>query len=121
MLKMDEYVDMLIPRGGLGCINFAVNNQPFQLSGGIGVCHTFVDESRFRKSINGYRKCKGTTSSACNSLETLLVHENIADLFFTTVKRCYGGSKSDLNSGEKALAGLKKGGATVVDEIRLLR
>ncbi|KLU19814.1 gamma-glutamyl phosphate reductase, partial [Proteus mirabilis] len=53
--------------------------------------------------------------SACNSLETLLVHENIADLFLPQLSDAMATQKVTLHSSEKHWSGLKKGGATVVD------
>ncbi|MEQ5347347.1 glutamate-5-semialdehyde dehydrogenase [Proteus sp. WDL240414] len=117
MLKMDEYIDMLIPRGGAGLHKLCREQSTIPvITGGIGVCHTFVDESAdLGKALTVIVNAKVQRPSACNSLETLLVHEKIADLFLPQLSDAMAAQKVTLHSSEKALEGLKKGGATVVD------
>ncbi|EMD1897949.1 glutamate-5-semialdehyde dehydrogenase, partial [Providencia rettgeri] len=83
LLKLDRYIDMLIPRGGAGLHKLCREQSTIPvITGGIGVCHTFVDESvDFNKAINVIINAKVQRPSACNSLETLLVHKDIAGNF----------------------------------------
>lgn len=83
LLRMDEYVDMLIPRGGAGLHRFCRENSRIPvITGGIGVCHIFVDESAdVEKSLPVIRNAKVQRPTVCNALETLLVHRNIAESF----------------------------------------
>ncbi|CAK4069234.1 Gamma-glutamyl phosphate reductase [Vibrio sp. 16] len=80
LLKLDEYVDMIIPRGGAGLHKMCKENSTIPvIIGGFGISHIFVDESAdLEKSLNVVENSKVQRPSACNSLDTLLVHEKIA-------------------------------------------
>ena len=80
LLAMDQYVDMLIPRGGAGLHEFCRKNSRIPvITGGIGVCHIFLDESAdMFRSFDVIRNAKVQRPTVCNALETLLVHKNIA-------------------------------------------
>ncbi len=80
LLQMDQYVDMLIPRGGAGLHEFCRKNSRIPvITGGIGVCHIFLDESAdLEKAFPLIRNAKVQRPTVCNALETLLVHEKIA-------------------------------------------
>ena len=83
LLKMHKYVDMLIPRGGAGLHTFCRENSTIPvITGGIGICHLFVDESaNLEKSIEVIRNSKIQRPSVCNALDTVLVHKNISRSF----------------------------------------
>ncbi|MCA0935762.1 glutamate-5-semialdehyde dehydrogenase [Vibrio alginolyticus] len=83
LLKLDEYVDMIIPRGGAGLHKMCKENSTIPvIIGGFGISHIFVDESAdLAKSLDVVENSKVQRPSACNSLDTLLVHENIAAEF----------------------------------------
>ncbi len=90
LLQMDEYVDMIIPRGGAGLHDFCRQNSRIPvITGGIGICHLFVDESAdLDKSIEVIRNAKIQRPSVCNALDTALVHRSVAaDLLPRLVKR----------------------------------
>ncbi len=80
LLAMDQYVDMLIPRGGAGLHEFCRKNSRIPvITGGIGVCHIFLDETAdIEKAFPVIRNAKVQRPTVCNALETLLVHQNIA-------------------------------------------
>ncbi|XEV12988.1 glutamate-5-semialdehyde dehydrogenase [Vibrio alginolyticus] len=80
LLKLDDYVDMIIPRGGAGVHKMCKENSTIPvIIGGFGISHIFVDESAdLEKSLNVVENSKVQRPSACNSLDTLLVHEKIA-------------------------------------------
>ena len=82
LLAMDQYVDMLIPRGGAGLHEFCRQNSRIPvITGGIGVCHIFLDESAdMFRSFDVIRNAKVQRPTVCNALETLLVHQNIAQV-----------------------------------------
>jgi len=84
LLKMHQYVDMLIPRGGAGLHAYCRKNSTIPvITGGIGICHLFVDESADQeKSIEVIRNSKIQRPSVCNALDTVLIHESIS-LSFT--------------------------------------
>lgn len=117
MLKMDEYIDMLIPRGGAGLHKLCREQSTIPvITGGIGVCHTFVDESAdLDQALNVIINAKVQRPSACNSLETLLVHEAIAESFLPQLSDAMAAQKVTLHASQRAITALKKGRATVVD------
>ncbi len=80
LLAMDRYVDMLIPRGGSGLHEFCRKNSRIPvITGGIGVCHIFLDETAdMEKAFPVIRNAKVQRPTVCNALETLLVHKDIA-------------------------------------------
>lgn len=80
LLKLEEYVDMIIPRGGAGLHDFCRQNSRIPvITGGIGICHLFVDESaNLEKSIEVIRNAKIQRPSVCNALDTILVHRAVA-------------------------------------------
>jgi len=83
LLRMDKYVDMIIPRGGEGLISFVVENSRIPvLKHFKGVCHVYVDE---RADLEMARKigfnAKVQRPGVCNAMETMLVHKNVASSF----------------------------------------
>lgn len=80
LMKRYDLIDMLIPRGGAGLHKFCRENSLIPvITGGIGICHLFVDESANQeKSIEVIRNAKIQRPTVCNALDTVLVHEKIA-------------------------------------------
>ena len=80
LIVEDKYVDLIVPRGGESLIKFITQNSSIPvIKHDKGVCHTFIDkDANATKSINIVVNAKCQRPSACNSLETLLVHEEIA-------------------------------------------
>lgn len=87
LLKLDDYVDMIIPRGGAGLHKMCKENSTIPvIIGGFGISHIFVDESAdLEKSLNVVENSKVQRPSACNSLDTLLVHEKVAAKFLPMI------------------------------------
>ncbi len=87
LLKLDDYVDMIIPRGGAGLHKMCKENSTIPvIIGGFGISHIFVDESAdLDKSLNVVENSKVQRPSACNSLDTLLVHEKVAAQFLAMI------------------------------------
>ncbi|WP_045495247.1 glutamate-5-semialdehyde dehydrogenase [Vibrio hyugaensis] len=87
LLKLDDYVDMIIPRGGAGLHKMCKENSTIPvIIGGFGISHIFVDESAdLEKSLNVVENSKVQRPSACNSLDTLLVHEDVAAQFLSMI------------------------------------
>ncbi|KAA8676744.1 glutamate-5-semialdehyde dehydrogenase [Vibrio gigantis] len=88
LLKLDDYVDMIIPRGGAGLHKMCKENSTIPvIIGGFGISHIFVDESAdLEKSVDVVENSKVQRPSACNSLDTLLVHEAVAEEFLDKLK-----------------------------------
>ncbi len=80
LVKMNQYVDVLIPRGGKGLKKFIIENATIPvIETGAGVCHVFVDESaKMENVLPIIKNAKTQRPSTCNSIETVLVHKNIA-------------------------------------------
>ncbi|AQP35514.1 glutamate-5-semialdehyde dehydrogenase [Vibrio anguillarum] len=83
LLKLDEYVDMIIPRGGASLHKMCKENSTIPvIIGGFGISHIFVDQSAdLDKSVEVIENAKIQRPSACNALDTLLVHQAIASEF----------------------------------------
>jgi glutamate-5-semialdehyde dehydrogenase len=80
MLQMKGTIDMIIPRGGAGLIKSVAEKAAMPvLTGGIGVCHTYVDKSaNVNKAVAIAYNAKVQRPTVCNALDTLLVHAEIA-------------------------------------------
>lgn len=83
LLKMDQYVDMIIPRGNSGLQQFCKENSTIPvIIGGIGICHLFAEKSvDMDKALAIIENAKVQRPSVCNALDTLLVQESIAAEF----------------------------------------
>ena len=81
LLKLNRYIDVIIPRGGAGLIRTVVENSTVPvIETGIGVCHTFVDESAdLEMAADIAFNAKVSRPGVCNAMETLLVHRAVAD------------------------------------------
>lgn len=81
LLKMNRYIDVIIPRGGAGLIRTVVENSTVPvIETGIGICHTYVDESAdLTMAADIAFNAKVSRPGVCNSMETLLVHRSVAD------------------------------------------
>lgn len=80
MLEQDKYIDLIIPRGGNSLVKFVKENTKIPVLGHAdGICHIFVDEyADFEKAKNIIIDAKTQYPSACNSVETLLIHKAFA-------------------------------------------
>ena len=80
MLKQDKYIDLIIPRGGNKLVKFIKENTKIPVLGHAdGICHIFVDETAdFEKAKSIVIDAKTQYPSACNSVETVLVHKDFA-------------------------------------------
>ena len=81
MLTMDKYIDLIIPRGGNSLVKFIKENTKIPVLGHAdGICHIFADESAdLEKAKRIIIDSKTQYPSACNSVETLLIHKNFKD------------------------------------------
>ena len=83
LLRLDQYVDMIIPRGGANLHKLCKEQSSIPvIIGGFGVSHLFVDASAdLARSVEVIDNAKVQRPSACNALDTLLVHEAVAEAF----------------------------------------
>ncbi|GAB6138371.1 glutamate-5-semialdehyde dehydrogenase [Halanaerobaculum tunisiense] len=87
MFELNDYLDVLIPRGGAGLIETVVNNSTVPvIETGVGNCHTFIDsEADLEKAEQIVINAKTQRTGVCNALETLLVHQDKAEEFLPTI------------------------------------
>ena len=80
LLTLREQIDLVVPRGGAELIRFVAENARMPvLTGGVGVCHTFIDQTaNLEKAVAIAINAKTRNWSICNAMDTLLVHKNIA-------------------------------------------
>ena len=117
LLGMREYIDLLVPRGGADLIRFvAVNAAMPAVTGGVGVCHMYVDKSAdLRDAERIAVNAKVQRPSVCNALDTLLVHVAVAPALLPGLSEALGHAGVELRCDGRAaslLAPLE--GATVV-------
>ncbi|MCR5791827.1 MAG: glutamate-5-semialdehyde dehydrogenase [Lachnospiraceae bacterium] len=88
-MRLNRYVDVLIPRGGAGLIRTTVENSTIPvIETGTGNCHVYVDESAdFDMALDIIENAKTQRLGVCNACESLLVHEKIADAFLPMVHK----------------------------------
>jgi len=104
MLRLYEYIDMIIPRGGNSLHTFCRENSSIPvITGGIGVCHIFVDESaQLDKALPVLDNAKTQRPAVCNSMETLLAHRAIAAELLPQVVAELGAAGVEFHAGERA-------------------
>lgn len=110
-MKMNQYVDVLIPRGGAGLIRTVVENSRIPvIETGTGNCHIYVDESAdFDMAIDIIFNAKTQRIGVCNACESVVIHEKIVDAFLPRLKERLDECKVELRGDErarKAAAGL---------------
>jgi glutamate-5-semialdehyde dehydrogenase len=81
MLTANEYIDMIIPRGGAALHQFAIDNATVPvITGGIGICHIFVDESAAQERVPPIIfNAKVQRPTVCNALDVILIHSAVAE------------------------------------------
>jgi glutamate-5-semialdehyde dehydrogenase len=91
MMRLNGYLDVLIPRGGAGLIQAVVKNATVPvIETGAGNCHVFVDASaKCDMAVAIADNAKTQRPSVCNAIETLLVHKDIAQTFLPAVKQAF--------------------------------
>ena len=116
LLKLDRYVDMLIPRGGAGLHKLCRENSTIPvITGGIGVCHLYLDETMdIEPALEVIVNAKKQRPSACNSLETLLIHRDQAERFIPAFLQRMAQENIPLHGDENVLSLLQNGPASVV-------
>ncbi len=114
MMRLNDYIDVLIPRGGAGLIKSVVQNATVPvIETGTGNCHIFVDETadlEMAKAI--VLNAKVQRPGVCNAAEKLLVHEAIANEFLPTIVKALRENGVEVRGCEKAQA--------IVDDIKVI-
>ena len=106
MLKLRDYIDVLIPRGGAGLIKTVVENATVPvIETGVGNCHIYVDEyADLDKACKILINAKCQRPGVCNAAETLLVHKSIAEEFLPKVLKELKANKVEIRGCEKTVS-----------------
>lgn len=115
LLKLDRYVDMLIPRGGAGLHKLCREQSTIPvITGGIGVCHIYLDEGMdIAPALEVIVNAKKQRPSACNSLETLLIHHAMAEAFIPAFTARMAQEGIPLHADENIIQQLQSSPASV--------
>lgn len=103
LLDMDEYVDLIMPRGGTGFVRYIQENTNIPVLGHAeGICHVYVDtDADLAMAADIAFDAKVQYPAVCNAVETLLVHENVAEEFLPEIVRRYEDADVDIR-GDRA-------------------
>ena len=106
MLKLDQYIDLMVPRGGQDLVNMVGNESTMpSITGGIGVCHTYVDEQAcLDMAVKIVRNAKVQRPSVCNALDTVLVHSSLAPDYLPRMAEILAVDGVELRCDTKALS-----------------
>ena len=106
MLHMKEYINLLVPRGGPGLINFVASNAAMPVvAGGVGVCHTYVDRTAdLEKAANIIFNAKVQRPTVCNALDTVLLHAEVAPGCLPDIARNLSEAGVELHCDHRALS-----------------
>jgi glutamate-5-semialdehyde dehydrogenase len=119
MLKLREYLDVIIPRGGEGLIKATIENATIPvIETGAGVCHTYVDraadpEMALRIAYNA----KVRRPTICNALDTLLVHREIAPTWLPKMAAEWSKARVEIHADDDAARVLKAASAPYVPAV----
>ncbi len=105
LLRLDQYVDMIIPRGGKGLHRLCQEQSTIPvITGGIGVCHIYVDASAdLLRALDIIENAKVQRPSVCNALDTLLVHRTVADAFLPQIAARLAQNNVELRAAPQVL------------------
>lgn len=111
-LRLDQYVDVIIPRGGHTLHQVCKENSTIPvITGGIGICHVFVDESAdLDTAVDIVENAKVQRPSVCNSLDTVLVHPAVAEDFLPKMAQRMAQNNVELRPAGRALEILSQNG-----------
>lgn len=117
LMKLNRYVDVLIPRGGAGLINSVVNNATVPvIETGVGNCHIYVDKTAdIDMAVEIINNAKTSRPSVCNAAESLVIHKDIAPLALPAIKSKLDEKKVVLVGDEESRKFVDIGAATDED------
>lgn len=112
MLTLRDQIDIVVPRGGAELIRFVAENARMPvLTGGVGVCHTYVDKlADLDKAVDIVTNAKTRNWSICNALDTVLVHADVAVGYLPRAARSLAAKGVELRCDERALSLLQQAG-----------
>lgn len=105
-MKMNRYVDVLIPRGGRGLIQTVINQSTIPvIETGTGNCHTYVDETAdLQMAVDIIINAKTQRVGVCNACESVLVHEKVKDIFLPVLAERLREKHVEIRADQEACA-----------------
>jgi len=109
LLKMNQYIDLIVPRGGSGLIKFVAETASMPvITGGIGVCHTYIDRmADLQKAVSIVYNAKVQRPTVCNALDAIIVHKDIANRYLPLMAAELNKAGVELHCDEQSLSILK--------------
>ena len=106
MLRMKEYIDLLIPRGGADLVRRVAEEATMPaVTGGIGVCHTYVDEAAdLDQAVEIAFNAKVQRPSVCNALDALLVHSQVAPRYLPLIAKRWSDAGVEIHADKRTLS-----------------
>lgn len=104
LMKLNKYVDVLIPRGGAGLIKTVVENSTIPvIETGTGNCHIYVDEfADFEMALSIIENAKTQRTGVCNACESLVIHKSIAKEFISLLVQKLSNKNVEIRGDEEA-------------------
>ena len=105
IINMDSSIDLIIPRGGSDLIQFVKQHSSIPaITGGIGVCHTYIDkDADMDKAVAIAHNAKTSNPSVCNALDTLLIHMDVCDVILPKIAHSLIAAGVELRCDAKSL------------------
>ncbi|WP_158772033.1 glutamate-5-semialdehyde dehydrogenase [Paraglaciecola sp. L1A13] len=118
LMTLNQDIDLIIPRGGEGLIRFVSENSRIPVIQHYkGVCHLYVDDAADEdKALNLLKNGKTQRTGVCNSLETLLVHQDIAPTFMLKVRALFDEFNVKVHACERSIGYFENAGKATVDD-----
>jgi glutamate-5-semialdehyde dehydrogenase len=118
LMTLNEDIDLIIPRGGEGLIRFVSENSRIPVIQHYkGVCHLYVDDAADEdKALNLLKNGKTQRTGVCNSLETLLVHQDIAPTFMLKVRALFDEFNVKVHACERSIGYFDNAGKATEDD-----
>ncbi|MEO7666986.1 MAG: glutamate-5-semialdehyde dehydrogenase, partial [Dehalococcoidia bacterium] len=112
LLKMKDVIDLVVPRGGVELIRFVTDNAEMPvLTGGTGVCHTYVDSAaNLEKAVRIAHNAKTRRATICNALDTLLVHADVAEAYLPQIGRSWSDAGVEIRCDQRSLDVMQRAG-----------
>ncbi|NJK79725.1 MAG: glutamate-5-semialdehyde dehydrogenase [Chloroflexaceae bacterium] len=106
LLRLDQYIDVIVPRGGAGLHRFCLENATIPvITGGIGVCHIYVDATAaIERAVPILYNARVQRPSVCNSMDVLLVQREIAPRLLPAVAASLGAAGVEFRADQEAFA-----------------
>ena len=110
MMRLNRYLDVLIPRGGAKLIQTVLDTATVPvIETGTGNCHVYIDkDAQLTMATDIIVNAKCSRPSVCNAAETLLIHEDVAETFLPAIEKALAPWNVELRADEKALSYLQK-------------